>query len=263
MAVSQNGYPANDRRLLAAYRVGARTFWLRADAPGWLLWHFLDWFHHNVRPIDTGPVDDWSYAERPIRGSDDELSNHASGTAADVDATRWPLGVEPTAYLTYEEIRRVRAQLLRYEGAIRWGGDYVGRKDPMHFEIDRDATFCARIKATLREDHDDMPSLEEIDQLITRRLQTEVIDRYVVGAAGQPGALKLFEALQVLTCRDPFKNPVSQAVVDRPVSGGRRLWEVLRDEDAEHPPTAADVARAIPAGIAAEVADLLAARLQS
>lgn len=262
MAFSQNGYPANDRRVLATYVVGGRTFRWRHDAPGWLLWHFTAWWHANIRPIDVGPVDDWSYAERPIRGGED-LSNHASGTAGDVDATRWPLGVAPEAYLTPAEIRRVRAQLRVYEGAIRWGGDYVGRKDPMHFEIDRDATFCARIQAKLQLQEDDMPSLEEIDQLFTERLRTEVIDRYVVGKPGQPGALRLFESLQVLTSADPWANPVATAIANRPVAGGKKLWEVLRDEDAEKPASAAAIAKAIPDGIAAEVVDLLTRRLQA
>lgn len=257
---SQNGYPANDRRVLQTFQVGGRKFLWRAGPTGWLLHHCFTWFHQNIRPVDVGVLDDWSYAERPIRGGED-LSNHASGTAGDVDATRWPLGVAPEAYLTPAEIRRLRAQLRVYEGAIRWGGDYIGRKDPMHFEIDRDATFCARIQAKLMED--DMPSLEEIDRLLTDRLRTEVIDRYVVGGPGQPGALKLFEGLQVLTSRDPYTNPIAQAVVDRPVAGGKRLWEVLRDEDREKPVSAATIAQAIPDGIAAEVVDLLTKRLAS
>src|ERR1043166_9354511 len=134
VATSQNGYPANDRTLLAKYMVGDRKFSLRQGPAGWLLWHFLCWFDANIRDINTGVADDWSYAERLVRGGED-LSNHASGTAVDVDATKWPLGKEADTYLTDDEIRRVRTQLKVYEGCIRWGADYTGRKDPMHFEI--------------------------------------------------------------------------------------------------------------------------------
>jgi hypothetical protein len=156
MAVSQNGYPANDRSQCTTYIVsnggkpGGRTMTLRKGSPGELLAHFLRWFDATIRDIDPGIMDDWSYAERPIRGSTTTLSNHASGTAADVDATKWPLGVEPTSYLTPAEIARVRLRLQVYEGCIRWGGDYTGRKDPMHFEINRDQATCDRVWAELR-----------------------------------------------------------------------------------------------------------------
>ena len=84
----------------------------------------MRWFHATIRPINTGVFDDWSYAERTVRGESDVISNHASGTAGDVDATRWPLGSKATAYLTPAEIARVHAQLVTYEGCIRWGADY-------------------------------------------------------------------------------------------------------------------------------------------
>ena len=141
---SQNGYSANDRTQCTTYTVSnsGRRMLLRKGSPGELLAHMVRWFDKNIRDIDPGIMDDWSYAERPVRGSTDVLSNHASGTAADVDATKWPLGVEPTAYLTAVEIAKIRAHLKLYEGCIRWGGDYISRKDPMHFEINRNQTAC-------------------------------------------------------------------------------------------------------------------------
>lgn len=145
-AFSQNGYPANDRSFITTYEVTktGRRLALRSGPAGQLLAHWVRWFDENIRDIDPGILDDWGYAERAIRGGV-ELSNHASGTAADVDATRWPLGVQPEAYLTAAEIAKVRARLKAYEGCIRWGGDYTGRKDPMHFEIDRPEADCARV----------------------------------------------------------------------------------------------------------------------
>ena len=156
MAVSQNGYTANDRTVITSYTVSdsGRKMSLRKGSPGELLAHFIRWFDASVRDIDPGIMDDWSYAERPIRGGT-QLSNHASGTAADVDATKWPLGVQPEAYLTAAEIAKVRQQLRLYEGCIRWGGDYAGRKDPMHFEIDRDQASCDRVWAKLQSQPED------------------------------------------------------------------------------------------------------------
>jgi hypothetical protein len=78
------------------------------------------------------------------------LSNHASGTAIDINATQWALGSDPHVYLTDAEIAKIRAKLLEYRGCIRWGGDYVGRLDPMHFEIDKDQATCDRVWADIK-----------------------------------------------------------------------------------------------------------------
>lgn len=174
MVFSQNGYAANDRSLITSYVVtkGGRRMWLRVGPPGEMLADFVLWFDENVRDIDSGILDDWSYAERPIRGSASVLSNHASGTAVDVDATRWPLGVEPEAYLTAAEIAKVRAKLREYEGCIRWGGDYTGRKDPMHFEINRDAATVARVWAKIGG-----PSIEQGDDMYDKAARDEVVGR--------------------------------------------------------------------------------------
>lgn len=146
MAVSQNGYSANDRSMITKYVVtkGGRTMNLRKGSPGLLIAHVVTWFDENIRDIDPGIMDDWSYAERAIRGSR-TTSNHASGTAADVDATRWPLGRNPEVYLSAAEIAKLRAHLRTYEGCVRWGGDYTGRKDPMHFEINKGLAECDRV----------------------------------------------------------------------------------------------------------------------
>lgn len=154
MAVSQNGWSANDRSVIETYTVGkGMRVPLRKGDAGFLLKHVADWFDANIKDIDlnynNGALDDWGYAERAIRGGV-ELSNHASGTAIDVNATEWPLGVEPTAYLNADQIRRLRDHLKVYEGVIRWGGDYVGRKDPMHFEINANATAVNRVANKLR-----------------------------------------------------------------------------------------------------------------
>jgi hypothetical protein len=169
VAVSQNGYPANDRTQCTTFIVsnggapGGRVMTFRKGSPGELLTHMIRWFDASIRDIDPGIMDDWSYAERPIRDGV-ELSNHASGTAADVDATKWPLSVQPETYLSAAEIARVRAQLQLYEGCIRWGGDYTGRKDPMHFEINRDQATCDRVWAKISVGGDDM-SAEDVKQI--------------------------------------------------------------------------------------------------
>lgn len=152
MAVySQNGYLANDRSVTDIFQVTAAglTMRFRKGPCGLMLAHNLRWFDENIRNIDGPLLDDWSYAERPVRGTVYTLSNHASGTADDKDATKWPLGSDPRKYLTDAEIARYRDHLKLYEGCIRWGGDYTGRKDPMHDEINKDEATVARVWAKI------------------------------------------------------------------------------------------------------------------
>src|SRR5690606_2612587 len=88
-------------------------------------------FDARVEDIDAAQSRGW--AVRDIRGSD-QVSNHASGTAIDLNATKHPWGAEGT--FDAAQIAEIRKILTELEGAVRWGGDYRGRKDEMHFEID-------------------------------------------------------------------------------------------------------------------------------
>lgn len=141
MAVSQNGYVANDVTRTQSWKIPGtvRAVRLRKGSPGALLVHFAVWFDKNIEDIEAGELDDWGYAERPIRGGT-TLSNHASGTALDLNSTKHPLGARGT--FTKEKAAKIRAKLKDYDGCIRWGGDYTNRADEMHFEIDRDVAAC-------------------------------------------------------------------------------------------------------------------------
>lgn len=137
MPTSQNGYSANDRSLIASFVVPgtSRKLALRKGDCAVVLLDFAAWFHREIEPIDTGSLDDWGYAERMVRGSSTTLSNHASGTGMDLNAPRHPLGRVGT--FTAAQTAKIRAKLKEYGGVIRWGGDYVNRKDEMHFEINK------------------------------------------------------------------------------------------------------------------------------
>lgn len=64
------------------------------------------------------------------QGRSDRLSNHAWGTALDFDAKRYPLGQSCPPDDPRRDIARVG-----YGFGIAWGGDYVHRPDPQHFEL--------------------------------------------------------------------------------------------------------------------------------
>jgi hypothetical protein len=132
---SQNGWPASPNQKEIGIKVfkiknANRKMRLQKDA-GVILTAFAAEFHAQVEPIDDPEIDDWGYAYREVRGSDSVLSNHASGTAIDLNATKHPLGAENTFTKSQQKI--VRELCKKY--GIRWGGDYKKRKDDMHFEI--------------------------------------------------------------------------------------------------------------------------------
>lgn len=133
MATSQNGYKAGDSSLIAAFTVARDVkINLRKGDVSVVLLHFARWYDQHVEPLtakDTG-----GYNNRLIEGST-QISNHASGTAEDLRWNKHPLGKVGT--FTAGQAAKIREQLKFYDGVIRWGGDYTGRKDEMHYEINK------------------------------------------------------------------------------------------------------------------------------
>jgi hypothetical protein len=133
---SYNGYPASkDPKEIGikSYSVDGTALKLRcADSVGPLLAAFASEFHKLIEPIDEGGLDDWGYCFRMVRGTTDKLSNHSSGTAIDLNATRHALGKIGT--FPAEKVPMIRALAKKY--GLKWGGDYKNRKDEMHFEVE-------------------------------------------------------------------------------------------------------------------------------
>ena len=135
MNKSQNGWDASKVRAeidIDSFPVPGTSIKLtcnKAVAP--LLVGFAAEFHELIEPIDEGSLDDWGYCYREIRGSSTALSNHSSGTAIDLNSKIHPLGKAGTFPL--EKVAMIQALAKKY--SLRWGGDYRGRKDEMHFEV--------------------------------------------------------------------------------------------------------------------------------
>ena len=142
---SYNGYPASKDAAdigIKSYPVKGTDRKLRcADSVGPLLAAFAAEFHELIEPIDEGTYDDWGYAFRMVKGSTDKISNHASGTAIDLNATRHPMGKVGT--FPAEKVPMIRALAKKY--GLKWGGDYRNRKDEMHFEIEISATKAKQL----------------------------------------------------------------------------------------------------------------------
>lgn len=135
LLTSYNGWPASKDQAeigIKSYPVPGTTIKLRcAEKVAPLLVGFAAEFHTLIEPIDTGGLDDWGYCFRMVRGTTDKLSNHSSGTAIDLNATKHPLGKVGT--FEAGKIPMIRALAKKY--GLTWAGDYKSRVDAMHFEV--------------------------------------------------------------------------------------------------------------------------------
>lgn len=151
MASSQNGYPVlysnrttGDLPRLRKWMIPGtgRHLYARDGSTGFLLAHCALWFHQRIERLDNTTWDEWGWAVRPVRGQTSGYSNHASGTAIDLNATRHPIGVSIRSTFTDVQISRIRTR-MRYYGVVEWGGNW-SRPDGMHFEIGGSITACER-----------------------------------------------------------------------------------------------------------------------
>jgi hypothetical protein len=145
MRTSQNGWPA-----LAVPPAGALDWVTGRVTPGpvhTVFAYLCAQFHARVEPITRALS--WGWAYRTITGTP-TLSNHASGTAIDLNAPAHPFGRAGT--FTPTQVTAIEAILGELSAVVRWGGHYPGRKDEMHFEIHATpsavATVATRVKLT-------------------------------------------------------------------------------------------------------------------
>lgn len=149
MATSQNGWPVltygTHPNLVAIPKIMGRV---RKGAVETIFKDLVTQYDKYVEDVDKGR-DDWGYAYRPIRGQSSGYSNHASGTAIDINALIHPRGKKGT--FTAAQKAAVRKILARYDGVIRWGEDYtIGKVDGMHFEINANATRVNAVAKKLK-----------------------------------------------------------------------------------------------------------------
>ncbi len=137
---SYNGWPAipssADPRLTVITPVGGRHFRVRAGDVATIFDWLISRYHAEVEPIDVGQLDDWSYAYRQVRAGA-SLSNHASGTAVDLNALKHPFNTSAARSMTAVQIARCKQLVadssIDGQPVLRW----LDGHDPMHWEINR------------------------------------------------------------------------------------------------------------------------------
>lgn len=158
MANSQNGWPvdktgASQDRDPIYGNVKVPNGVLGGDVTTVLRW-VAKRYHETVEPLVAGTC--WGWFVKQIEGGS-SISNHASGTAIDLNADQHPIGVAATKNFTAAQIAACHAIVKAAGGVIRWGGDYTGRPDPMHWEIVGSKAATAALAKKIRSEEDDVP----------------------------------------------------------------------------------------------------------
>jgi hypothetical protein len=135
---SQNGWPANSDPAA----IGVQSYTVPGTSPtvtlkvksgdvARILIGVAARFQTSVEDINGAESAGYNY--RVIAGTN-TLSNHASGTAIDLNWNEHPQGTRGT--FTQSQVSAIRTILNSCDGVVRWGGDYSGSGvDEMHFEI--------------------------------------------------------------------------------------------------------------------------------
>lgn len=157
MANSQNGWPvdksgANQDRAPIYGNVKVPNGVLEGDVATVLRW-VARRYHETVEPLVAGTC--WGWFVKPIEGGS-SISNHASGTAIDLNADQHPIAVAASKNMTAKQIAACHAIVKAAGGVIRWGGDYTGRPDPMHWEIVGSKAATAALAKKIRTEEDDV-----------------------------------------------------------------------------------------------------------
>ena len=137
--LSLNGWPviqgSGDPRLRTGWVPGAdRRLTTRKEALPLFLAVAADW-HRWIHTIDDGAVDTGGYANRDARAVPGRKSNHASGTAIDIDwsGVGAPVAKNRVFWKTKESQMR---RILKIYSILNWGGDWSPAYwDPMHIEL--------------------------------------------------------------------------------------------------------------------------------
>lgn len=134
MATTQNGWPIVGKDACDQGPFAGATFpngILAGDVAAVAHWQ-LARYVADVEPVRAGTC--WGWYVKVIEGTT-ASSNHGSATAWDINADQHPMGKAASANMSSKQIAACRKIIADARGVLRWGGDYTGRPDPMHWEI--------------------------------------------------------------------------------------------------------------------------------
>jgi hypothetical protein len=166
---SQNGWPAYANTSNYTRFTAAGQGWWAANADVAVVFtEFIERFDKEVEEITQKTLDDWSYANRLVRGSTSVVSNHGSATAIDINALQHPRGVRNTfSRAQAAQIRKIKSAITDNDGkpVLRLGMDYTSTVDDMHVEINVNAARVKQAANKIRKRKEDDVSFSDKHKL--------------------------------------------------------------------------------------------------
>lgn len=182
MATSQNGWHVFFEPPAAVMR------WITGRIRSGAVETIFDYLCSRLDDIEMNkPAWSWGWAVRAVRGQTSGYSNHASGTAIDYNAPAHPLGVDGT--WTMKEIDHINKLLGEMGGVVRWGQNYTGRKDGMHFEINKPRLAALRLAWKIKRGKmpDQKPAWEPREAMAVHFGRVQ--EQFLIAAGAQHGEI--------------------------------------------------------------------------
>jgi hypothetical protein len=145
---SMNGWPSGNgtRANLGNFTIPGTSIVVQLNRDcGPLLCWVAGQFNSRVESITEAG----GYAYRKDVNNLTVWSNHSSGTALDLNASKHPNGSATARTFSADQIATIHAIVKSTNGAIRWGGDYRSTVDSMHFEVNTDVSGVVIATANL------------------------------------------------------------------------------------------------------------------
>lgn len=188
--LSENGWPARPdtstfTRAEAQCSDGVFAFWAANPDVAVVFTEYIERHDHEVESVVQPKLDDWSYANRMVRGSVTRVSNHGSATAIDLNALKYPLGTKHMSTAKQSAARAIRRGITDNSGrpVLRLGMDYVGRVDQMHVEIFASPAQVRQAADKIREERAMALSDQDVDRIATATAAKVLASKVELSAA--------------------------------------------------------------------------------
>lgn len=196
----------------------------------------------------------WGYAYRANANSPNSLSRHSGAIAVDLNAPLHPNGVPTDNVFTQAQqitinriLDEIKCECHGYR-VLRWGGDYTGTPDAMHFEINLTQQCVISAANKLKEgpdmamDQEDRTwfktaiteAVQPVKEATVRQTQ-RVMEMERQGAEADIRHAKLLKAIaKELGVENPNRQNVDDAADELDASATKRIREVSKMERASN-----------------------------
>jgi hypothetical protein len=166
---SQNGWPAYaNTSHFTRFTAAGQGWWAANPDVAVVFREFIERFDAEVEEVTQSTLDDWSYANRLVRGSSSVVSNHGSATAIDINALKHPRGARNTfSGAKAARVRRIKNAITDNSGrpVLRLGMDFTTTVDDMHVEISANRARVKQAADKIRKRKEDDVSFSDKHKL--------------------------------------------------------------------------------------------------